>query len=291
MSASLRDGRRLRVDDRLSALRRKVPEPVRRWRRSVRRVIHSAVDSLGVYPDPAECPICGLVVARFLPFQGGGRSPQPASGLNGGADGAVAAPEQRRCPGCGSLERHRAEWLYFQRETNLFNEPVTMLHIAPEHAMRTRLCSYANIEYVTADLDSPAAMVKMDITDIQCPDDSFHVILVNDVLEHIPDDEQAMRELRRVLHPSGWAILQVPIWGERTLDDPTIVDPAERERLYGHFDHVRMYGHDGEYERRLQRAGFDVAVEPFSASLGQEQAHRYRLRVRDDLYVCTKGAH
>ena len=239
MSASLRDGRRLRVDDRLSALRRKVPEPVRRWRRSVRRVIHSAVDSLGVYPDPAECPICGLVVARFLPFQGGGRSPQPASGLNGGADGAVAAPEQRRCPGCGSLERHRAEWLYFQRETNLFNEPVTMLHIAPEHTMRTRLCSYANIEYVTADLDSPAAMVKMDITDIQCPDDSFHVILVNDVLERIRTTSRRCGSCGECCTPRAGRSCRSRSFraDPRRSDD---VDPAERERLYGHFDHVQL---------------------------------------------------
>jgi hypothetical protein len=277
-----------RVNDRLVAVRRAVPEPVKQWRRSLRRVVHSTVDSLGLYPDPAECPVCGLVVGRFLPFQGGGRPPGRASDPVG--DDGAPAPEQRRCPGCGSLERHRAVWLYFQRRTNLFTAPVKMLHVAPESGMRTRLSACANIDYLTADLNSPATMVRMDITDIQYPDDSFDVILASDVLEHIPADEQAMRELRRVMRPGGWAILQVPIWGEETQEDLSIVDPAERERRYGHFDHVRMYGHDGEYERRLRRSGFDVTVEPFAAEVGSEEAHRYRLRVGDDIHLCTKAA-
>ena len=98
-------------------------------------------------------------------------------------------------------------------------------------------------------------MVRMDITDIRYPDDSFDLIFASDVLEHIPDDERATRELRRVLRPDGWAILLVPIWGEKTKEDPSIVDPAEREREFGQFDHVRLYGHDGEYERRLPPFG------------------------------------
>jgi ubiquinone/menaquinone biosynthesis C-methylase UbiE len=132
-------------------------------------------------------------------------------------------------------------------------------------------------------------MVKMDITDIQYPDNSFDVVFASHVLEHIPDDVQAMRELCRVLRPDGWAVLQVPMWGPRTKEDPTVTDPAERAKLFGQDDHVRMYGHDGEYERRLRRAGFDVTVERVTVELGAELTRRYRLLDNEDVYLCRKS--
>lgn len=68
-----------------------------------------------------------------------------------------------------------------------------------------------NLDYVSADIESPLAMVKMDIMEIPCKDDLFDVILCYHVLEHVADDRRAMGELLRVLKPGGWAILQVPI--------------------------------------------------------------------------------
>ena len=152
-----------------------------------------------------------------------------------------------------------------------------MLHIAPEKCIATRLRARKNIDYLSADIASPGAMVKMDITDIHFPAESFDVIYASHVLEHVPDDRKAMRELHRVLRRGGWAVLQVPVWRPTTNEDPTVTDPNERERLFGQSDHVRMYGHDGEYERRLARAGFDVTVEPFVNELGPETRRRYRL--------------
>src|SRR5205823_10364596 len=100
-------------------------------------------------------------------------------------------------------------------------------------------------------------MVAMDITAIQFPDESFDVIYCSHVLEHVPDDRRAMREFHRVLKTGGWAILLVPITAERTVEDPSVLDPAERLRLFGQEDHVRRYGPD--YTDRLREAGFEVA--------------------------------
>jgi SAM-dependent methyltransferase len=219
---------------------------------------------------PAECPICGTIVPSFLPF--GPRKESP----------------DRQCPTCGSLERHRQVWLFFQAKTNLLDDKVRMLHIAPEHCLATQLRARANIDYVSADIASSAAMVQMDITNIQFPSDSFDVIYASHVLEHIPDDRKAMRELYRVLRRGGWAVLQVPVWGTTTLEDPSVTDPTERERLFGQSDHVRMYGHDGEYERRLTEAGFDVRVDPLVKELGPETARRFRLSQVQDIYFCSK---
>jgi len=90
-----------------------------------------------------------------------------------------------------------------------------------------------NDGYLTADLSNPKAMVKMDITDIQYPDESFDVIYCSHVLEHVPDDRKAMQEFFRVLKKDGWAVLLVPIVGELTFEDPSIVDPVERTKIFG----------------------------------------------------------
>ena len=131
-------------------------------------------------------------------------------------------------------------------------------------------------------------MVHMDITDIRFPDESFDVIYASHVLEHVDDDRRAIRELHRVLRTGGWAVLPVPIHGKETREDPSVTDPEERQRLFGQSDHVRKYGRDGEYERRLRGSGFDVTVEGFVRELGPESVRRYRLDPADDIYVCTK---
>lgn len=107
-------------------------------------------------------------------------------------------------PRLRALERHRLIYLYMTQKTNLFNGvKKKMLHVAPESQL-ARLFQEADcIDYLSADLSSPTAMVRMDITDIQYPDGSFDVIYCSHVLEHVSDDKRAMRELHRVLkrHP------------------------------------------------------------------------------------------
>ena len=171
-------------------------------------------------------------------------------------DGTVTRLDAR-CPWCDAFERHRLLWLYLQRCTDLFDGASRkMLHVAPEPCFQPSLRQALGDGYLTADLSDPGAMVKMDVTDIQYPDDSFDVVLCSHVLEHVPDDRRAMRELRRVLKPSGWAILLVPITADETFEDLGVVDPMERYRLFGQDDHVRRYGPD--YRDRLSDAGFSV---------------------------------
>lgn len=221
-----------------------------------------------------ECSLCGSKISSFLPF--GMRKNTPPR-------------PNAQCPVCKSLERHRLIWLYFRNRTNLFSTAHKMLHVAPELLLMDKLCSCPNIDYLSADLDSSLAMVKMDITDIHYPDNSFDVIYCSHVLEHIPDDQKAMRELCRVLRPGGWAILQVPLWGPKTIEDPSITTPEDRERVFYQFDHVRHYGHDGVYRQRLENAGFTVKVDPYIKELGEENSKRYGLMAGEDIYFCTKS--
>ena len=180
-------------------------------------------------------------------------------------------------PSTLSLERHRLLWLYLTRETGFFTEPLRVLHFAPEQAFYRRFRKQENLEYLTTDLNSPLADVKADICDLPFESDRFDVILCNHVLEHIPEDRKALSELFRVMRPGGWGIFQVPqdLSRESTFEDPGITDPEERRRVFGQYDHVRVYGRD--YFDILREAGFEVAAVDYTGTLGPEAIDRYRL--------------
>ena len=118
-------------------------------------------------------------------------------------------------------------------------------------------------------------MVAVDITDIPYPDSSFDVIYCSHVLEHVPEDRKAMRQMHRLLRPGGWALIIVPIRGECTFEDTTVTSPEERKRLFGQCDHVRRYGPD--VADRLREAGFRVTVYSKRIVTGKEDIRRFGL--------------
>ena len=216
------------------------------------------------------CPVCEKSAKRFVPY-------------------GIPPREEACCIHCGALERHRMTWLYFQRETNLFDgQTKRVLHIAPERQFEKLLRKRIGSGYLTADLLNPRAMIKMDITDIQYEEDSFDVVDCSHVLEHVDDDNKAMREFHRVLKPTGWAVLLVPLTVETTFEDPSVTDPRERLRLFGQDDHVRRYGPD--FADRLRNAGFSVeVVEPQDFLTSSEiSAMRIGVDIEDKIFLCTK---
>jgi SAM-dependent methyltransferase len=195
-----------------------------------------------------------------------------------------------RCPGCGARDRIRHVWLYLVNKTNLLTDRLRVLHVAPERILERKLKRRANLQYVSLDLARPRARVRGDITALPFADESFDVVLCSHVLEHVVEDRAAMGELYRVLKRTGWGLLLVPIDFHRTetFEDRTVVDPADRERVFGQADHVRIYGRD--FTGRLQEAGFTVRVEDYLRELGEARARRYGLRPRNpDIHVCTKS--
>ncbi len=194
------------------------------------------------------------------------------------------------CPRCGSLGRHRVDWIFLTEYTNLRGTPQQVLHVAPERCLERALRRLPNVDYLSADLDSIRAMERMDITHIPHPEGSFDVIICNHVLEHVPDDRRAMREMLRVLRPGGWAMLQVPFDRARavTFEDATVTEPGERLRVFGQHDHVRVYGRD--YPERLREAGFAVEVASPVRALPQEVVRRLELDPEEDIFVCRKLA-
>jgi len=197
------------------------------------------IQALGLKGEQVYCPICDRHFKTFLP---GGPTLRPNS----------------RCPVCDSLERHRLLWLtlnsLWQNET--ISRGGRMLHIAPEQCLSKLF--RRNYDYLSVDQDERFAMQFMDIREINAPSNTFDAIICNHVLEHVPEDRKAISELFRVLKPSGWASIQVPMIGEVTQEDLSVTDPKQREQLYGQADHVRQYGQD--FRDRLEEAGFEVLV-------------------------------
>jgi SAM-dependent methyltransferase len=181
------------------------------------------------------------------------------------------------CPGTLSLERHRLLWLYLDRKTTFLTDSIRVLHIAPEQVFYKKFKSFSHWDYTTSDLHSPLADVKADICALPFEDNSYDFILCNHVLEHIPNDLKAMEELYRVLKPGGTAILQVPLEEDRenTFEDDAITDQRERTRIFGQYDHVRVYGQD--YYNRLEEVGFKATAVDFIKEISAADVKRFAL--------------
>lgn len=204
---------------------------------------------------PRTCPICGY------------RGTFVSVGHPGRWDA--------RCLNCGSRERHRLLHLWITEGGGDKLAGKRILHFAPEKAFMARM--RGNPLYETADLMQAGVTHRVDITRTGLPDAGYDVVMANHVLEHIPDDRGAMRELFRLLKPGGLALLTVPINATRreTYENPSVAGDAARWAHFSAHDHLRYYGLD--FSDRLTEAGFQV--ETFRVSPAEEV--RYGL-LRDE---------
>ena len=163
----------------------------------------------------------------------------------------------------------------------------SLLHFASEWCVERRLRPRVGAGYVSADLEPGKADRVLDVTHLAIDDAAFDAIICSHVLEHVDDDAVAMRELRRVLAPGGWAIVMVPLDLEReqTYEDPSKVTPAEREAAFWQDDHVRLYGRD--LPLRLAAAGFDVTTILPAELVGPERTLRYGLMPEERVFLCA----
>lgn len=191
-------------------------------------------------------------------------------------------------PSTLSLERHRLLWLYLKAETDFFTAKNKVLHFAPEQCFLKRFRKLNHLDYTTTDLLSPIADVKADICNLPFEDNSYDIILCNHVLEHIPDDTKAMQELYRVMRPGGYGIFQIPqdLNRAETFEDDTITDKAERAKIFGQYDHVRVYGRD--YFDKLRSIGFKVEEVDYTANLSEDDITKYCLAKGEIIPVVTK---
>ena len=194
------------------------------------------------------------------------------------------------CWRCGAQERHRAQWLLFERRPQLLDDAGSLLHFSPEWCLRERLAAVPGLRYVTSDLDAAQqADLRLDITALDLPDGAFDAVICSHVLEHVADDRTAMRELRRVTAPGGFVLVMVPLDLARdaTYEDASITAPEDRRREFLQHDHVRLYAPD--IAERLRAASFDVEVVDIAIDLGPREARRHGLLASDRIFLCRPG--
>ena len=250
----------------ISFVLRKIP------RKYIQYVSHYFLRIIAIfyYGNNVECPINGKTYRKFLPY------------------GRLHSRPNALCPSSLSLERHRLMWLFLKSKTNFFTSNIKLLHIAPELCFIKLFEGMKNLDYITADIESPLAKVKMDVHQIPFNDNSFDVVFCNHVMEHVENDLQSMCEIYRVLKVGGWAIIQSPVdlELEETLEDASITDPKEREQHFGQDDHMRKYGRD--YANRLRKGGFKVTEDNFLHELSPDMRTRYALPEEEIIYFCEK---
>jgi len=217
-------------------------------------------------------PIDGKSFRKFLPYGYGNQRKNALS------------------PSTLSLERHRLMWLFLKDETNFFTstKKLKVLHIAPEQCFLDLFKKQKNLEYITSDLESPIADVKADICDLPFKENEFDVVFCNHVLEHIPDDTKAMQELYRVMKKGGFGVFQIPqdLSRDVTFEDNSITDKDERAKIFGQYDHVRVYGKD--YFNKLRSEGFKVDEVDYTKKIDSKQIERFCLMKGEILPICYK---
>jgi SAM-dependent methyltransferase len=253
-----------------------------------KRLIKNQLRQLKYVGDAVTCPFCKRSFSRFRPT---GALERPFWCSTEGLE-LLKSPEinvaNAQCPKCGSGERQRLLYFYLLQELDFFNmKGIEVLDVAPDDFLLGKVFSKVDIEYISVDITPERNPSQtMDITNLEFEDNTFDAIICLHVLEHIPEDIKAMRELCRVLKPGGWAILQVPIWAFETVEVPG----ASRDHyleLYGHSDHVRRYGFD--YKNRLEKSGLKVKIDQFSRKLDLEFRRRFGLFETEDIFYCTKA--
>lgn len=214
------------------------------------------------------CPLCQSSFRTFLPF-------------------GKPARAQAMCPKCNTVERHRLLWFYLQDQLQIESRQLKVLHMAPEPIIQQKLKQLPNLDYLSADLISPAAMQHVDLQALPFANGSFDLILCSHVLGHVPDDRQALRELCRVLRPNGILLLQDHVNRQlpQTQELPDSLTAQQRDALYGQPDRCRNYGVD--FEARMQQQGFTLEVIDYTPSFPEKELLRMSLTYRERMYLAS----
>ena len=229
-----------------------------------------------------RCNLCGKSFSGMRPLTG-----RHADGSTFKITGKVGA-----CWKCNSYPRVRALWHWLENDYGIQQKlPLQLLHIAPEAQLSDKFLHMQGLDYTAVDKFCEgyqyAKFVKhADILDLPFQDAMFDMVICNHVLEHVKDDTKAMSEIFRVLKSGGTAVLMVPIDNvlEVTLEEKPDEELSgeEREKRFGQYDHVRLYGRD--YYNRLQQAGFQVERKVLPPQIVKELA----LEPKEEIIIASK---
>jgi len=204
-----------------------------------------------------SCPCCGYTGSGFIATSNGKR-----------------ITYQSKCPDCDSRSRHRG--LSVVLENQLKNQNLDLLFFAPEFVLikfleaKKEKLNVKTTDYYSYDVDFP----EEDIQELSFSDNSFDYVLCNHVIEHVPQDNLAFKELSRILKIGGKAIITIP--GDYHLNE--IVE-FKKTDSNGHFRH---YGLDVIKKMEL----YFNKVETFD--MGAIANPKFGVRKNDLAFICYK---
>lgn len=237
------------------------------------------------------CPVCERAVRAFLPLPECYAETAEKYGYPYFGQGETINVAEYACPHCGASDRERLYALFLNEVVSspAFVRGLKLIHFAPEPALSMRIRRLSVFSYRTADPFMEGVDDRVDITNMaEYANDAFDCFICSHVLEHVPDDRQALRELWRVIGPGGWGILMAPVMPhlEHTLEDQEATSEAERWRLFGQGDHVRLYA-KRDFLLRVREAGF-IVQELGAGYFGAEKFKRCGITACSVLYVVNK---
>lgn len=230
------------------------------------------------------CCVCGRVVGGFVPYRNGSRG---LPGLMVALDVVGSDVDNYFCPRCRASDRERHLHLYLQRLGIVERfSGARVLHVAPEPKLSQLIEASRPRQYVRCDISpSSPGIVQVDIEATAFDDSAFDVVIANHVLEHVDDDRRALAEIRRVLAPSGLALLQTPFSPKlaHTWEDPGIDTDRARLEAYGQENHVRLYGAD--IFDRFAAAGFEAEIVDHREALPDIDAEFHGVSEKEPLFM------
>ena len=174
--------------------------------------------------------------------------------------------ESLRCPACGGNGRDRfLHWCLGQRVD--LNPALRVIECSPRLGAAYRTAMATWFFYRTTDYDqrAHAGHLRLDLQSIDFPDGGVDVILCAHVLEHVPQTDRALAELRRVTARGGHLLLQVPVLQGRT------APPTEPEF---HGDDTPVYWRFGfDLTDRLRSHGFATDLLCTASLAGAVKTH------------------
>jgi SAM-dependent methyltransferase len=219
------------------------------------------LDNFSKNETAVKCICCGESFSRFVHFIG-----------------YDYMPGSFRCPRCESYQRHRFLHYFMEKEVLPKYGKGVILRFSPESTFDLLIKRYPELIYYGTDICTKGVSGRLsflsDAQSLPLLDESIDLIVSIHVLEHLPSDFQAIREICRVLSPEGVAIVMVP--QERREFTLEYYKPNAREH-----NHYRVYGRD--FIERLSSC-FGVSV--ISAN---EFAPRKMLEFGSEkLFICKK---
>jgi hypothetical protein len=174
------------------------------------------------------------------------------------------------CPKCLSIPRYRSLLEFLNTKTNFLTSSGKILEIGPNRSLQEYLQKKDCFEYISVDIQSPQAMMKMDIMDLKFPDHTFDFVFAISVLVFVENDIKGMSEMYRVLKRGGFALIAANI--REDMEVTIEYGKADPKKSFAR----RLYGKD--IVKKLESVGFKVERHDMMHELSEKEIKEYAIK-------------